>query len=179
MKYLAGFMLLCGLASAALADEPTGYTAVPSGVGMSQVENWVALWQKRLHLTEWKIDTQMVRSGDLRPETLGNLKWNSLDRTARIRVLDPADYDLPPSEVPTDIEYTIVHELVHLQLAVLPRDPGKRDVEEQVVNKIADALMLLDKGPGFRPRTVEVKTASPLPRKSRSTMGETAVRVAR
>lgn len=96
----------------------------------------------------------MVRSNELKPDTLGNLKWNLATRTATIKVLSPIDYDIPPADIPEDIEYTVVHELIHLQLSVLPRDLNKKDVEETVVNKIADALMSFERGPAFRARSV-------------------------
>ena len=119
-----------------------------------QVDSWLKAWQKRLHLDDWRIEARIVRSTDLKPETLGNLKWNVVNHTATIKVLNPVDYELAATEIPEDIEYTIVHELVHLQLSVLPRDLNKKDVEESVVNKISDALMGLDKGPTFRARSV-------------------------
>jgi hypothetical protein len=122
-------------------------------VSQERVNEWVAVWQKRLHLQDWKIEARIVRSAELKPDTLGNLKWNSITRTAVIKVLNPVDYDLPAAEIPEDIEYTIVHELVHLQLSVLPRD-GSKEVEEAVVNKISDALMELEHGPTFRARSV-------------------------
>jgi hypothetical protein len=45
-----------------------------------------------------------------------------------------------------DMELTIVHELVHLQLASLPRSEASRSTEEHAVNGIADALLDLDRG---------------------------------
>ena len=118
-------------------------------VGDTQVEQWTRSWQKRLDLGDWRITTQIVRVWDLKPDTLGNLHWNSETRTATIRVLNPADYELPPAEIPQDIEYTIVHELVHLQLSVLPRDPSTKNIEERVVNKISEALFQLEKGDAY------------------------------
>ena len=97
-----------------------------------------------------------MHTSELRPDTLGNLKWNSVNRTAAIKVLSPVDYDLPASEVVEDMEYTVVHELVHVQLSVLPRDTNRKDVEEIVVNKISDALMLLERGDTFRARSQPV-----------------------
>ena len=125
----------------------------PVTVDEFQVDKWMQNWKKRLSLQDWVISTVIVRSSDLKPNTLGNLKWNSETKTAIIRVLSPADYDIAPSEIPADIEYTVVHELVHLQLAALPRDTSTKNVEEQVVNRIAEALMALDKGPQYRSRT--------------------------
>ncbi len=37
--------------------------------------------------------------------------------TAVIRVLDPADYRLPFHEMLNDMEFTVVHELIHLEIA--------------------------------------------------------------
>ncbi len=125
-----------------------------------QVSGWTRLWQKRLHLEDWKIDVRIVRHSDLRPDTLGNLKWSTLSRTASIKVLNPLDYEIPAQDVAEDMEYTVLHELVHLQLSVLPRDLNRKDVEEQVVNKMADALMQLERGDSFRARSRPV-TAHP------------------
>jgi hypothetical protein len=147
-------VLLCLGASVALGAPPVVSESKPKPVVTeAQVVEWVQTWQSRLHLDDWKIETRIVRTSELKPDTLGNLKWNSSARTATIKVLNPADYDIPASEVPEDIEYTVVHELVHLQLSVLPRDLNRKDIEEQVVNKIADALMALERGPTFRARS--------------------------
>ena len=84
------------------------------------------------------------------------------------KVLNPSDYDLAPTDIAEDIEYTVVHELIHLQLSVLPRDAGRKDVEEQVVNKLADALMQFERGQSFRSRSQPVvpyrsKPGEPMP----------------
>ncbi len=127
-------------------------------VNQAQVDDWTKSWQKRLDLSEWKVTTLIVRVSDLKPDTLGNLKWNSSEKTAVIKVLNPLDYDLPPTEIPTDIEYTIVHELIHLQLSVLPHDGGSKMVEEKVVNRIGEALFQLEKGDSYHPRATVAKT---------------------
>jgi hypothetical protein len=59
---------------------------------------------------------------------------------------------LRPSEIPSDIEYTVVHELIHLQLSSIPKAAGAKEVEERVVNRIGEALFALEKGPSYRPR---------------------------
>jgi hypothetical protein len=148
-------VLLCLGAGVALGatPAPTVESKAKAVVTQDQVDNWVRLWQKRLHLDDWRIEARIVRAADLKPDTLGNLKWNSISRTATIKVLNPADYDLPAADVPEDIEYTVVHELVHLQLSALPRAGGKQDVEEMVVNKLSDALMQLEHGDSFRARS--------------------------
>lgn len=131
---------------------PPAVTQAPRLVTQAQVQRWLKSWQKRLALDDWEISAHVVPSRDLKPDTLGNLRWNSADKTATIRVMDPSDYDLPATEIPADMEYTVVHELVHLQLAMLPKAPGSKDIEEHVVNQIGEALFSLEKGPRYRPR---------------------------
>lgn len=150
-------VLLCLGASPASGAPPAVAEAKTKAVVTdTQVAGWVKVWQKRLHLEDWKVEARIVRTSDLRPDTLGNLKWNSVNHTATIKVLNPTDYDMQAPDVVEDIEYTVVHELVHLQLSVLPRDLNKKDVEETVVNKISDALMMMERGDGFRARSQPV-----------------------
>jgi hypothetical protein len=44
-----------------------------------------------------------------------------------------------------DMEFTVVHELVHLQLSSLPRSEASRSAEEHAVNEITQALLNLAK----------------------------------
>ena len=119
----------------------------------AQMQRWLKNWQTRLALEDWTISVYVVRTHDLKPDTIGNLRWNSVNKTASIRVMDPLDYDLPATDIPADMEYTVVHELVHLQLAMLPKTPGSKETEERAVNRIAEALFSLEKGPRFHPRS--------------------------
>lgn len=105
----------------------------------------LAVWQKRLNLDDWKISVIVSRASELRPRTLGNIHWDKDSRTAVIRVLDPADYRLPYDEMLKDMEFTVVHELIHLELASLPRSDASRSDEEHAVNQLADALLNLDR----------------------------------
>jgi hypothetical protein len=120
-----------------------------SGTNLSLAERCVAerltVWQQRLKLEEWRISVVMTRRGDLKPKTLGGIRWDKPKKTAVIWVLDPSDYRLPPREMLDDIELTIVHELVHLKLASLPRSEASRSSEEHAVNGIAEALLGLDR----------------------------------
>ena len=60
-------------------------------------------------------------------------------KMAMISVLDPRDYNLRGGELKLDLECTIVHELVHIQVS--PLDAKNADVREDVVNKIMTALV--------------------------------------
>jgi hypothetical protein len=116
-------------------------------VTQEQVDRWLNTWRTRLRLDDWKIEAKIVRAHDLKPDTLGHIKWDSDKKTALITLLHPADYDLPAPRIEEDMEMTVLHELIHLHLSVLPRDKGSRQAEEQVVNRIAGALMSLDRRP--------------------------------
>ncbi len=105
----------------------------------------LSVWQKRLKLDDWNIAVVMSRSSDLKPRTLGNIHWDTDKKEAVIHVLDPADYRLPFRDMLADMEFTVVHELIHLKLAPLlsnvPRSEASRRDEEHTVNQIADALL--------------------------------------
>ena len=109
---------------------------------------WV--WQRRLNLSDWDISVIVSRANELKPKTLGNVHWDLEKKSAVIRVLDPADYRLPPNLILRDIELTVVHELIHLEiapaLADLHRTDANRVEEEKAVNHMADALLTLDRG---------------------------------
>jgi hypothetical protein len=108
------------------------------------------MWQKRLNLEDWNITLAVARSTELKPKTLGNIHWDSDKKTAVIHVLDPADYTLPFEAMLKDMEFTVVHELIHLELspvlAPLQRSDENRRDEEHAVNHMAQALLDLDHG---------------------------------
>lgn len=108
---------------------------------------WV--WQKRLTLQGWDISVVVSRASELKPHTLGNIRWDLDKKTAVIRVLDPADYRLPFASMLRDIEFTVVHELIHLEMAPilsdLQRTEANRMEEEHAVNHMADSLLKLDR----------------------------------
>jgi hypothetical protein len=105
------------------------------------VDQKLALWRQRLKLEDWQISVVMVQRGALKPRTLGGIRWDKRKRSAVISVLDPSEYRLPFGEMLTDLEFTLVHELVHLELASLPRSEASRRIEEHAVNRIAAALL--------------------------------------
>jgi hypothetical protein len=109
---------------------------------------WV--WQKRLNLQAWDLSVVASRANELKPKTVGNIHWDREKKTAVIRVLDPADYHLPFDEMLRDIEFTVVHELIHLEmvpvLSDLQRTEENRREEEHAVNHMAEALLKLDRG---------------------------------
>jgi len=99
------------------------------------------LWQNRLGFGGWDIHVDLVRSTALEPRTLGNSRWDTNLKRDTIDVLSPYDYTLSTPEMLKDMEVTIVHELVHLELATLPRSEATKGEEEQAVVRITSALL--------------------------------------
>ena len=106
--------------------------------------DWVAAHE------DWNVSVLVVRSNELKPKTLGNIHWDTDKKTAIIRVLDPAEYQMPFREMLDDMEFTVVHELIHLELAPalsqFSRNDASRREEEHAVNHMAAALLKLDHG---------------------------------
>jgi hypothetical protein len=134
----------------ALAQTTASETPHPGGSEQSQlardfINDRLAVWRQRLKLEEWRISVVMIRHSDLKPKTLGGIRWDKPKKSAVLWVLDASDYRLPFREMLDDMELTIVHELVHLELASLPRSEAGRSSEEHAVNGIAEALLGLDR----------------------------------
>ena len=155
-RFSSGFLLslpvlLLGSVGTATAQPPS--TEPPLRERTALAESFVAerlsVWQERLDLKEWKISVVLSRATELKPKTLGNIHWDLDRKTAVIRVLDPADYRLPFKEMLQDMEFTVVHELIHLGLAPvlsdLQRSDANRRDEEHTVNHLADAFLKLDR----------------------------------
>jgi len=105
----------------------------------SRLDRQMKLWQRRLGLEDWSIALRVVRQNEIDRNVWGTAEWDADKKTGIINVLDPRDYNLRGGELKLDMECTIVHELVHIQVSPLDtRDEGTR---EEVVNKIMTALM--------------------------------------
>jgi len=149
-RFLSPVVVVAVLSLSSFAESISDHSSTPGShertalaESFSAERLWV--WQKRLNLEDWNISIVMARTGDLKPKTLGNIHWDADKKTAVIRVLDPADYKLPFKDMLADMEFTVVHELIHLELSSLPRSDASRRDEEHAVNQIADALLKLDR----------------------------------
>jgi hypothetical protein len=141
------FLGLCLIPVPMAAAEASASVMAPDRgqVIVDYLNQRLAIWQQRLSLQDWKISIIMSHPSDLKPRTLGNIHWDSDKKSAVIRVLDASDYRLPYKEMLDDMEFTVVHELIHLELSSLPRSEASRRDEEHAVNQIADALLKLDR----------------------------------
>jgi len=82
---------------------------------------------------------RVVRQTEIDPNAWGSSKWDPVRKTAIINVLDPRDYNLKGAGLRLDMECTIVHELVHIEVA--PLGSTDWDVREDVVNRIMAAVL--------------------------------------
>jgi hypothetical protein len=105
----------------------------------SHLDRQLRSWQKRLGMEDWRLTVRLVRQRNLDKNTWGNAEWDPDEKTGTISVLDPIDYNLKGGGLRLDMECTIVHELVHIQVS--PLDARDENVREDVVNRIMTALL--------------------------------------
>ena len=141
------FGCAAGLAQTQTAALEPDHDRTVLAQSFAQEKLWA--WQKRLNLKEWNITLLVARASELKPKTLGNVHWDMDKKTAIIRILDPADYKLPFKAMLDDMEFTVVHELIHLDIAPvltdLKRNEANRREEEYSVNRVTEALLGLDR----------------------------------
>ena len=153
---LFGYLALAfsGTVPAQTVPAPTVNPEIVASERAIIAESFVAeklwFWQRHLSLQEWNVSIIFARTSDLKPKTLGNIHWDKDKKTAIIRVLDMADYHMPFQEMLQDMEFTVVHELIHLELAPalsqFSRSDASRREEEHAVNHVAAALIKLQSG---------------------------------
>ncbi len=138
--------MLTKLAAISVAPQPEREPTLSERATLAQpyLDKRLDVWKKRLHLQKWNVTVQTAKPSALRAGTVGNIHWDIPTRTATIRVLDAADYKTPFRVALRDMETTLVHELIHLQLAALPRNDASRSEEELAVNNMAAALLEMD-----------------------------------
>jgi hypothetical protein len=78
----------------------------------------LTFWQRALDLQDWRVSVQLVRAGDLDPDTLGDIDIEVHNKTATIRILREQDSEMPRRLARSDQQLTLVHELVHLKRMV-------------------------------------------------------------
>lgn len=145
-----GVLALFG-AGLALGDS-AGLDASPCSMAAGEADyerfaaERLAFWQQRLQLGEWKITLTLTPRSALKPKTLGGIHWDKRKKTAEIAVMAASDYHMACAEMLRDMEFTIVHELVHLELASLPKSEASRSTEEFAVNRLTQALLQLHRG---------------------------------
>ncbi len=143
-KWTGAGILALALSVPVFAEvSPTEICAAAAPDAQAFVDARLAFWQDRLQLADWNISVVMTRKSELKAKTLGGIRWDKSKKTASVAVMHVADYSMSCQAMLADMEFTIVHELVHLELASLPKSEASRSTEEFAVNRIADALLKL------------------------------------
>ena len=95
-------------------------------------------WKNRLGLQDWRILLCPKCSEEEMSieDAAGATSWQETNKTARIEILDPADYG--ERVEPMDWEQVLVHELLHLKLCLLS-DNGN-DLMDRIVHILIDDL---------------------------------------
>lgn len=113
-----------------------------------QLQQRLVYWQKKLNLSDWKIEAHIKRGRDMREDCAGSINWVLPNKQAIISILDSVDYPDNTTGV-QDMENTLVHELLHLHLAPIAEDSRENEhytlFEEWAINSIADALIDLER----------------------------------
>lgn len=118
----------------------------PSEAGLCRT---MKRWQKMLRLEQWNIKIRYARSREMLTPEDGTIAWgrcllNVNHLRATILILHPEDY--ADEDDQGEIESTVVHELLHVQMcgmrdAIPGPDPAGDTVEEQVINVNAELLV--------------------------------------
>lgn len=123
-----------------------------------QLRSRLAFWQQTLRLQDWRIDIGHKRMAQFEiPGRSGELHVYSHTKVAVINILHPEDYAAltPQPRLPHDMEWTLVHELMHLSMhhCTLKYDTGSLQemLEEQAVNALTAGFISF-----IRPGMVQV-----------------------
>ena len=138
---LSGNRLSAQQSPAAVAPDPAQREAQAN----RYIHEILPYWQRRLQLQDWNIYILLSRPEDLRPGTLGNIHWDSEKKSATIRVMDASGYTSDSTAMLKDMQVTVVHELVHLELASLPVSDADRSNQEYAIDHLTDALLASDR----------------------------------
>lgn len=110
-------------------------------------------WQKRLRLQDWIIKCKISRASGVKDNSQAHCSWVLEKKMATIVILDPIDY---PEDTmhEQDMEWSLVHELLHLHFAPFDRehDEHKDVLIEQAVDSISWGIVNL-----YREKPVQKK----------------------
>lgn len=110
----------------------------------------LAFWQKQLRVQDWNITVTVVRKSEVEGG-YAEVETSYAYRSAKIRLVDPVDFEDSDGERERDMEDSLVHELLHIVLKDC-RIHSKDDhgnltntgvAEERAIDALAGALVAL------------------------------------
>lgn len=102
-------------------------------------------WQRILRLQDWDITVDIKRKHDMGTEGVdadANVRWVLTEHTAAVEIIDSCDWDPGWLGGEQDMEFSLVHELVHLQLV---QWKDNTLALEQAVHMLTQGLISLDR----------------------------------
>lgn len=97
-------------------------------------------WKDILTLDQWDIVAKIVRANDMDlEESQGTINFRICGLEAILKQMDPIDWH--NTDFDYDMEASLIHELLHLLFAGFKHEGEDGDLEEQVINIIARALV--------------------------------------
>lgn len=120
---------------------------------IEQLRERLAHWQRVLRLQDWHIEVMLVPMASMGGDFAGEVTTFPMKKRAFIKVLTAADYEASMERgrqtMPHDMEYTLIHELMHvvIYLCSVKYDPGSREemLEEQAVHALAMGYLQLSR----------------------------------
>lgn len=105
-----------------------------------QLKERLAYWQEKLRLRDWRIETEITRERNfINVDCNAEIRYNLPNKTAFVHIVDPIDFD---DVFKQDMEWLLVHELLHLHLAPI----GDEETPvEQAVESITYGLIKLER----------------------------------
>jgi hypothetical protein len=100
-------------------------------------------WQSILRLQDWDVAIRFARPWELTGDVNGEVELILAKRRATIRILAREDRERDADDLGLDtIEFTVVHELLHLHFSCLVYDEDTPAHEhlEQVINALASSF---------------------------------------
>ena len=103
-----------------------------------QLYDRLAYWQEKLRLRDWMVQICIKRERDFTTDDCNaEIHHNLPNKTAFINIMDPLDFD---DWLPQDMDWLLVHELLHLHFA--PMDEEKNEIAiEQAIESITYGLI--------------------------------------
>jgi hypothetical protein len=136
----------CAFSQTSQPDTAAAVDAARDELANRYIHEILPYWQSRLQLDGWDVHVLLTRPSDLRSGTLGNIHWDAGKKSATIHVMSASGYVSTGTATDTasilkDMQVTIVHELVHLELASLPVSDADRSNQEFAIDHLTDALL--------------------------------------
>ena len=107
-----------------------------------ELEERLVYWQEKLRLRDWMIQINIKREQDFTTsDSNAEILYNLSNKSAFISMMDPVDFD---DLLPQDMEWLLIHELLHLHFAPMDNNRNRTSIE-QGIESITYGLVQLER----------------------------------